>query len=111
MTTTQKNFVCKNIDEVVIPKKIDGYMVTGLGEAAFAYHDELRKVTVPYTVKKLELAVFGSCPNLKSVIFLADVQDIDEWAFLDYKGTIVATKESKVWKCAKKQMLKLKEKD
>lgn len=105
------SYLCKNIDEVDIPKKIDGYIVTGLGEAAFAYHDELRKVTVPNGVKKMELAVFGSCPNLKTVIFLADVQKINEWAFVDYKGTIVTTKDSNVWKCAKKQMVKLKEKD
>lgn len=82
-------YLKKNVDSLHIPEKIDGLKVTSLGEASFAYHEELKCIKVPKTVTSMKMAVFGSSVNLEKVYFAGDVKNIDDWAFGDFAGTIV----------------------
>ena len=90
-------YIKKNVDSLHIPEKIDGLKVTSLGEASFAYHEELKCIKVPKTVTSMKMAVFGSSVNLEKVYFAGDVKNIDDWAFGDFAGTIVIEKN----KCTK----------
>jgi hypothetical protein len=103
------SYLGNDAENIVIPNMIDGCTVSSLGEASFAYHDELKSITVPDTVNSLELAVFGSCPDLEKVYFTSDVENINEWAFGDFSGTIVANKNSNLSKCAKDQKVVFEE--
>ena len=102
-------YLKNDVENLKVPEYIDGQQVTGLGEAAFAYHDELKSVEMPKTINTIKMAVFGSCVNLEKVYFPADVENIEEWAFGDYFGSIVTVKGSNLFKYAESNDIKVEE--
>lgn len=96
---------------LIIPKKIDGYIVTSIGETAFAYHVELEKIYVPDTVTRLKLAFVAGCKRLKEIVFQADVSEIEKYAFTDFTGTVVVPKNSYIYSFAKDNDVKVQSSD
>lgn len=81
--------------------------MTSLGEASFAYHEELKSIELPGTISAVRMAVFASCVNLKKVYFPKDVAAIDDWAFVDFTGTVVTVKDSNLYNFAKDNDVKV----
>lgn len=68
-------------EDVRIPDRIDGKAVSELGEEAFSYHREIKKIVMPDSIKMLGKAVFYECSGLKKVMFSKNVHVIPEKAF------------------------------
>ena len=64
-----------NGKEVVIPEGI-----TTIGTGAFR-NTKITKVIIPSTVTKIEEYAFAECPQLETVIFLCDLEEIPAYAF------------------------------
>lgn len=67
--------------EVVIPRKIDGYRVKGIGQGAFYNNDKVVSITVPYGVSYIDKNVFWECDNLESISLPDTVERIGEGTF------------------------------
>ncbi len=68
-------------ENVKIPDRIDGKVVSELGEEAFSYHCEIKKVVMPDSIKTIGKGVFRECYNLQSVILSKNIRVIPEEAF------------------------------
>ena len=104
--TTDFTFVIKNgkatltkykgsAQEVVIPGKVENYLVTKLGNLSFCDNDTIRKVTIPNSVESIESAseilvdgAFYHCDNLTEVVFEggSKITDLGECTFMDAKS-------------------------
>ena len=69
-------------EDVVIPRSINGYPVTTIGESAFC-QSELKTVSFPKTLTTIGDFAFCSCVYLKSVYIPANVSQIGVYAFAD----------------------------
>lgn len=67
--------------DIVIPEKVSGYTVTGIGELAFDQCDDIPSVQFPNTMKTIEERAFCGCKVLKEVIIPASVDTIYNNAF------------------------------
>lgn len=92
-----------------IPGEIDGKKVTEVGEAAFSYCSELEEIYIPDTITTIRLAAFASCPNLTDLYFEGDIELVEEFAFVDFGGTIHAIEGTKIYDVAKEQGLSVLE--
>lgn len=94
-------YLRKDVEDVIVPNKINGLEVSTIGEAAFAYHDEIKSIKIPDTILNLEMAVWAGCINLEKIYFVGDVVNIDEYAFIEYTGCIVTKENTKLYEYAK----------
>lgn len=69
--------------ELIIPEKIDGKLVVGIGLRAFYNCDNLYKVRIPDTVTFIEGAAFDKCYNLTEIKIPNSVTTIEGSAFYD----------------------------
>ena len=95
------SYLMNDVESLEVPESIDGLIVTSLGEASFAYHEELKCIKMPSTINTMKMAVFGSCVNLEKVYFSEDVETIDDWAFGEFRGTVVTVKGYNLYNFAK----------
>ncbi|NLJ70142.1 MAG: leucine-rich repeat domain-containing protein [Clostridiaceae bacterium] len=68
-------------ENLQIPQKIDGLLVTGIGNEAFAYCDHLSSVTIPDSVISLGNEAFYECGYLSTVEIPDSVMSIGNKAF------------------------------
>lgn len=68
-------------EEVEIPSEINGYKVTTIGESAFKRNENIKKITLPSTIKTLQAYSFASCFNLEEIILNEGLEKIDRSAF------------------------------
>lgn len=69
--------------EINIPENIDGKPVVRIAYLAFSENNTVKKVTIPSSVKEIELRAFWKCGALESVTFADGVEIIGEGAFAD----------------------------
>ena len=66
---------------LVIPKTINGKPVIEIDSKVFYENDNIEKVTLPESLKKIGNRAFAKCSNLKEVIFNSDYTDCGEALF------------------------------
>ncbi len=69
-----------NVSKLKVPKKIDGYTVTAIGEKAINGNKNIKTLYIPDTVAVLEESAVYNCKNLKKVIVPNSVTQIGEKA-------------------------------
>lgn len=67
--------------DVVIPEKIGKYPVSILN--GFAYRKEIRTLTIPASVKRIETSAFEGCEYLQEIHFSEGLEEIGGCAFQD----------------------------
>ncbi|MBR4872478.1 MAG: leucine-rich repeat protein, partial [Clostridia bacterium] len=68
---------------ITIPEKIDGKIVSSIGEFAFAGQTRLREVGLPSGLTTIKWYAFKGCSNLVSMYIPENVASIGEYAFVD----------------------------
>ena len=59
----------KPIDELTIPEKINGAIITGIGEEAFSNCSGLTSVVFPSTLRSIGAKAFKGCSNLSEISY------------------------------------------
>ncbi len=70
--------------DIVIPEKIYGFDVVGLGEKFYTYEiapADVNSITVPNTIKSIPHNCFDSFSNLSKVILGESIEEIGDYAF------------------------------
>lgn len=75
--------------EVIIPEKIDGYMVTGIGDKAFSENKSITAVTIPKTVNAIGTRAFYACEGITEITIPDSVTEIGTQIF--YKASNLNT--------------------
>ena len=68
-------------EDVIIPAVLDGYPVTGIGDAAFNACDAISSITIPDTVTTIGARAFYMCSSLESIAIPHGVTFIGADAF------------------------------
>ena len=79
---------CTDTD-VLIPKFIDGYKVTDIGERAFADCTAITSITIPDTVTTIGIRAFYGCTGITEITIPASVTSIGTQIF--YKASNLGT--------------------
>ena len=66
---------------LTVPDRLDGHAVTGIADGAFAGCTELKSVTIPEGVLRVEDEVFFGCAALEEVVLPASLEHIGRHAF------------------------------
>ena len=54
-------------EEVIIPEELNGIKVTGIGDLAFLYRENLKEIKISNSVEKIENNAFYGCKNLLNI--------------------------------------------
>ncbi len=71
------NFTSDSLENLEIPEKIDGKVVTAISRDAFANNQVIKSLKVPDTVKTIDYGAFCSCNNLESVVLGDGVETLN----------------------------------
>lgn len=71
----------KTSKEIVIPPEINGVPVTGIGNGAFTFCHELKRIVLPDTVTVVENAAFKGCSNLIDAVLSKELRSIGALSF------------------------------
>ena len=74
-----------NAISVTIPKEIDGYIVTKLGDAVFKNNHEISKVVLPESIEEIGKQAFYTCYNLTDIQLPEKLSSIGKQAFYNTK--------------------------
>ena len=64
----------ENDTELIVPEKIDGYTVCGIGFRTFENCKNLKSIALPSTVEFIEVRAFSGCSNLESIKFSSKLE-------------------------------------
>lgn len=78
---------------IVIPDEIDGYIITGISENAFASLSGITSVTIPDSVASIGGHAFYNCADLTSIIIPDSVTSIGDNAFNGCSDLIITCRE------------------
>ncbi len=66
---------------IKIPSYLDGYKVVTIGDFSFHDHNEIKSVTIPNTVKKIEYGAFQNCDSLTTVKYGTGLKELSDAVF------------------------------
>ena len=72
-----------NEETVIIPETLFNKKVSVIGEAAFLFNHNVKKISVPDTVTTIEKDAFRTCDNLEEVHLGSNVQVLEDLVFFD----------------------------
>lgn len=78
-----------NAAELYIPSEIDGYTVTEIDYTCFVYCKTLEKVVVPDSVQFIGDVAFGSCENLRDITIPYTVNEMGINLFADTSPDLI----------------------
>ncbi len=70
-----------DVEEIVIPNEYNGKPVTKIGEWAFSGLDNLKKITIPNSVKEYGGNAFAGCNALEQILISESVEKVGCTAF------------------------------
>ncbi|MCI7027222.1 MAG: leucine-rich repeat domain-containing protein, partial [Clostridiales bacterium] len=68
---------------VTVAGSVDGHVVSGVGESAFAAHADVTAVLLPETVCRIGANAFSGCGALSEIVLSKNVYAVGDGAFLD----------------------------
>ena len=81
-TLEVKRYNSKSIKHnIVIPHRINGMVVSSIGNNAFVNCKCLKKVIIPNTIKTIKSKAFCNCVNLHTIVMKLGLEDIENYAF------------------------------
>jgi len=73
-------------DEIIIPAMYEGLPVTRIADNGFEEYENLKKITIPDSVRSIGSSAFSECTGLTSITIPNSVTSIGEWAFSGCTG-------------------------
>lgn len=70
-----------NDTDIIIPKTVDTYKVTAIGDNSFSGMNKIEKITINADITSIGVSAFYSCTSLKEVEIPDTVTQIGEYAF------------------------------
>ncbi len=89
--------------EVIVPEKLDGHLLTVVDELAFSWNEYIEKLVLPDSIVEFRRGLTSNCPNMKSIECSGNIDKVDEYALVDFRGTVYTNENSVLWKYAKAQ--------
>ena len=71
----------ESVTQVIVPRRIEGKLVTEIGESAFGFRRSLKSIKLPDSVTSIGEYAFAYCSNLRSVDMADSVTSIAKNAF------------------------------
>lgn len=68
-------------EDIVLPEKYEGKAVVSIGEKAFFNCTQIKSVTLPSSITKIDAEAFAGCINLKNIYLSDNLKEIDKNAF------------------------------
>jgi len=68
-------------EEIIIPAEINGQKITAIGDYAFRYKTNLKKVVIPQTVTSIGKYAFAGCGKLTNIVIPSSITKIEDGAF------------------------------
>ena len=84
-TISLLDFASDSIENLEIPEKIDGKVVSTISRGAFGVNKKIKTVKIPHTVKRIEEGAFSFCDKLESVEIGDGVETINS-SFINCRG-------------------------
>ena len=75
-----------NIEELIIPEKINNLSVEIIDKNAFKNNKNIRKIIFPNSITKVGACAFSGCSNLKEVQLSCNLQVIEKYCFYNCKS-------------------------
>lgn len=70
-------------EELVIPEKIDGNVITAISDNAFENNQKLKYITLPDTIKEIGDRAFSGCEKLQEIELSTNLETLGAYAFSD----------------------------
>ncbi|MBR5961089.1 MAG: leucine-rich repeat domain-containing protein [Clostridia bacterium] len=102
----------KSIEKAEIPAEIDGYKVAAIGEDAFADCENLKTVTIPEGVQKIDNWAFENCSELSRINIPNSVTTLGEVPFAACfrLGSVTISPDHKVYGVSNDALYRKKDK-
>ena len=82
-TAEIKKYYNDDATEFTVPSEVNGYKVTSIGDFAFAYRDNLKKITISDGITNIGEWAFDDCYSLQSIVIPDSVAAVGECAFMN----------------------------
>ena len=82
-TVTITDYALRDATELEIPSELEGKAVTAIGDSAFNYMQELRRVVIPDSVTEIGIEAFKGCEMLAEVTLSQNIEVIPYHCFYD----------------------------